>query len=108
MFGDSANIDDLALHLQIQCVTRARLRSHRISGTDTLLLALKRLEVPFSAVWGAEDVYSLPNIKSRSVLMQTIRPEADCRIIDGAGHWVMLDAPEEFNSRLLKVLGPRR
>jgi len=105
MFGNPANIDDLALHLQIQCVSRARLRSHRISGTDTLLLALKRLEVPFSALWGAEDVYSLPNIESRSVLMQTIRPEADCRIIDGAGHWVMYEAADEFNATILEQLG---
>ena len=105
MFGDSANIDDLALHLQIQCVTRARLRSHRISGTDTLLQALKRLEMPFSALWGAEDIYSLPNIESRSVLMRTIRPGVDCRIIEGAGHWVMYEAADEFNATILEQLG---
>ena len=47
----------------------------------------------------------MPNIESRSVLMQTIRPEADCRIIDGAGHWVMYEAADEFNATILEQLG---
>jgi pimeloyl-ACP methyl ester carboxylesterase len=105
MFGDAANIDDLALHLQIECVTRARLRSHRISGTDTLLRALKRLHVPFSALWGKGDVYSLPNLESRPALLRTLQPEADCRVIDGAGHWVMYEAADAFNAAILEQLG---
>ena len=105
MFGDAANIDDLALHLQIECVTRARLRSHRISGTDTLLRALKRLHMPFSALWGEGDVYSLPSLESRPALLRTLQPEADCRVIDGAGHWVMYEAADAFNAAILEQLG---
>ena len=73
-----------------------------------LLPGLRAVRAPLNGIWGHEDMYAQPNLGRIKALLRELDPEARFEIIDGAGHWVMLDAPEEFNSRLLKVLGPRR
>ena len=99
--------EDLA-RIQLNNVNRARLRSHLITETDVLLPGLRAVTAPLNGIWGREDIYAQPNLGLIEALLRELDPEARFEIIDGAGHWVMLDAPEEFNSRLLKVLGPRR
>ena len=58
-------------------------------------------------IWGGEDIYAQPNLGRIESLLRELDPEAFFEIIDGAGHWVMMDAPEEFNSRLMMALEPR-
>jgi len=99
--------EDLA-RIQLNNVNRARLRSHLITETDVLLPGLRAVTAPLNGIWGREDIYAQPNLGLIEALLRELDPKARFEIIDGAGHWVMLDAPEEFNSRLLKVLGPRR
>jgi pimeloyl-ACP methyl ester carboxylesterase len=33
-----------------------------------------------------------------------MRPDADVRMISGAGHWVAYEAPEQFHAILLEML----
>ena len=99
--------EDLA-RIQLNNVNRARLRSHLITETDVLLPGLRAVTAPLNGIWGREDIYAQPNLGLIEALLCELDPESRFEIIDGAGHWVMLDAPEEFNLRLLKVLRPRR
>ena len=99
--------EDLA-RIQLNNVNRARLRSHLITETDVLLPGLRAVTAPLNGIWGREDIYAQPNLGLIEALLRELDPKARFEIIDGAGHWVMLDAPEAFNSCLLKVLGPRR
>jgi 2-hydroxy-6-oxonona-2,4-dienedioate hydrolase len=105
MFHDAGKIDDLALYLQLENIARARIRSHSISGTDTLYRALIRTTMPISGLWGEHDVYAQPRVEDRVELFRELRPGADCRVIDGAGHWVMYEAAERFNAAILEQLG---
>lgn len=111
MIGDPANIDGRSVYLQSENVARARLRSYRIAGTDTLTRALKKVRSPLSGIWGRGDIYAVPYLDGRIDIIKQIYPGADCRVIDGAGHWVMYEAAEAFNRAALEQLGavePRR
>ena len=93
--------------IQLNNVNRARLRSHLITETDVLLPGLRAVTAPLNGIWGGEDIYAQPNLGRIESLLRELDPEAFFEIIDGAGHWVMMDAPEEFNSRLMMALKPR-
>jgi len=98
--------DDLA-RIQLDNVNRARVRSHGVTETDVIRAGLKKVRAPLNGIWGREDIFAQPNLGRIEDLLRTL--DGDCRfeIIDGAGHWVMFDAPEIFNDRLLKVLEQR-
>lgn len=98
--------DDLA-RLQLRNVERARVRSHWVTETDVTRAGLDRVVAPLNGIWGRDDIYAQPNLERIEGLLKGLDPGARFEIIDGAGHWVMLDAPETFNTRLLKVLKPR-
>jgi pimeloyl-ACP methyl ester carboxylesterase len=38
------------------------------------------------------------------VALRGLRPDADVRMIPGAGHWVAYEAPEQFHAMLLEML----
>ncbi len=63
---------------------------------------LREIAVPTTVIWGAHDVM-LPVFVAR-IIQQAI-PHATLRIIEGAGHFVNLEAPEAFNALLAEVLG---
>ena len=108
MFADKANIDDLAVHIHMQNLPRARVRSRRMALSDTLLRVLPDVVAPLNGIWGEHDTTLPPNIAERENQLRAIQPGLDFRVIDGAGHWVMYEAADAFNAALLDVLSRRR
>ncbi len=104
MFHDPARIDDLALHVQTETVSRARVRSGKIPWTGTLTEALRRIDTTLSGVWGEHDVIAAPYLHERKALFESLQPGCDFRVIEGAGHWLMYERPEAFNAALLSIL----
>jgi len=104
MFHDPARIDDLALHLQMETVRRARVRSGKIPWTGTLTEALRRTASTLSGIWGEHDVIAAPYLHERKALFESLQPGCDFRVIEGAGHWLMYERPEAFNAALLSIL----
>ena len=45
-----------------------------------------------------------PRAPQRVVALRALRPDADVRMIPGAGHWVAYEAPEQFHAMLLEML----
>ena len=45
-----------------------------------------------------------PRAPERIAAMRARRPDADVRMIPGAGHWVAYEAPEAVNAMLLEML----
>ena len=108
MFADKANIDELAVHIHMQNLPRARVRSRRMALSDTLLRVLPDVVAPLNGIWGEHDTTLPPNIAERENQLRAIQPGLDFRVIDGAGHWVMYEAADAFNAALLDVLSRRR
>ena len=71
-----------------------------VAGADLREL-LRELPVPVGALWGRSDRV-IPPGGVRTVL--TMRPDATCEVIDGAGHISMVEQPAAFVAALERVL----
>jgi len=104
MLGDMASADDLAAYLQLRNVERARVRSHGIGDTDSLIQALVHVTAPLGGIWGRDDVYAQPNLEAIGDILRGQDPDARYTLIDGAGHWVMYERPDAFDAALIETI----
>jgi pimeloyl-ACP methyl ester carboxylesterase len=105
MFADPANIDPLAVHLQVQNLGRARFHSRPFAGTDDIARTLAHVQAPLNTVWGTRDVMARPSLDDRLAVLRRHHPELQVRLVEGAGHWVMYEAADAFCTALLDILG---
>lgn len=108
MFADSAKIDNLAVHLQAHNIKRARFRSRPFAATDALARALAGVTVPLQTIWGTKDIIARPSLEARLDILRRHHPDLALRLIEGAGHWVIYEAAEEFNAAFLDLLAAPR
>ncbi len=99
-----SEIDDYSVWLQMENVRRARMRSHVVAGTDTLVRTLSDVAAPMTVIWGAEDVFAKPGLTERQAVFRSVQPAADIHILDGVGHWAMYEAAGQVNRLLQDVL----
>jgi len=100
-------VDDAVSRLQLENVRRARVRSHGVAATDTLVRALPRVVAPINGIWGRADVFAQPNLDRIGDLLRDCDPDAIYEIIDHAGHWVMYEQPDTFNACLIHIIEQR-
>ena len=104
MIADPARIDDLALTIQEWNTVHARTRSRGFTHTPMLRDALRRSPAPLGAIWGGADQVAAPNLHERLEALAAARPDAVREVIQGAGHWVMYEAPEACNAALSRLM----
>jgi pimeloyl-ACP methyl ester carboxylesterase len=104
MFFDPAKIDELAVDLQCDNVSRARVKSRSFAPMNLLETVLPRVRAPLGGIWGERDVTAYPWVEDRRDMLRRFQPDAFFRIIPGAGHWVMYEAAEAFTAALLERL----
>lgn len=104
MIADPAKIDALALAIQEWNTVRSRVKTPTLSRSGALWRALDNVRVPLSGIWGSRDAPAHPLAAQRVAILRERRPEADVRMIDGAGHWVAYEAADAFNAMLLGML----
>ncbi len=104
MLGDPAAADDLAVHVQVENLRRARFKSGNIPRSDALLHALPRVRARVAAIFGGRDAFVGPYLDERRETLARFQPGLDFRVVEGAGHWVNYEAPEMVNRALLEVL----
>ena len=105
MIADPNKIDALALAIQDWNTVRSRLKTPTLSRSGALLRALDRIHVPLNGIWGEFDAPANPRAPARVAALRERRPDADVRLIPGAGHWVAYEAPAQVNAMLLEMLG---
>lgn len=108
MIADPGKIDALALVIQEWNTTHSRLKTPVLSRSGALLRALEHVHVPVNGIWGEFDAPANPLAKERMKVLREIRPDADLHMIQGAGHWVAYEAPEQVNETLLFILARTR
>jgi pimeloyl-ACP methyl ester carboxylesterase len=108
MIADPAKIDDLALVIQDWNTVRSRLKTPPISRGGAVLRALDAVVSPLNGIWGECDPPPDPHGAARAAAMKARRPEADTRLIPGAGHWVAYEAADRVNKTLLEMLARTR
>lgn len=97
MFHDPANIDDLAVHLQIENTKRSRIRSLDVAKTHDLPARLVASDIPIAAIWGEHDVTLQTGVGDARDAFIRLFPGARCVIVAGVGHWVQYEAADAFN-----------
>jgi pimeloyl-ACP methyl ester carboxylesterase len=104
MIADPAKIDALALAIQEWNTRHSRLKTPTLSRSGALPNALKRVVASVNGIWGERDAPANPRAPLRVAALRELRPDADVRMIPGAGHWVAYEAREQFNAMLLEML----
>lgn len=104
MMADAAHIDPLAVYVHRRNLARARVRSRRISMSDSLARMLPQIRGRLMGIWGEHDVTAFSHIAPRRALFESIQPGCPFVVIPGAGHWVMYEAAAAFNAALIKML----
>jgi pimeloyl-ACP methyl ester carboxylesterase len=105
MFGDAARADDLAVRIHRENVGRARFRSGNVPESDVLLHALPSVTARLAGIWGTRDAFAVPYLDARRATLARFRPDCDFRLVEGAGHWVIYEAPATVNAALTDILG---
>ncbi len=105
MIADRANIDALAVHLQVNNATRAQLRSRALSRIPALPRAIPRMTARLHGIWGEHDVTAQGVLDQIRALLKVLQPGSGLTVIPSAGHWVQYEAAKEFDAALIKALG---
>lgn len=105
MLADPAKADDLAVHVQMENIRRARFKSGGIPESDALSRALPAVRARLVAIWGERDAFTGPNIELRRRTLASFQSGLDFRVVEGAGHWAIYEAAERVNVALLEALG---
>ena len=108
MIADRAKIDDLSLVIQDWGTVRSRIKSPSISRNGTIRIALDRITAPVNGIWGELDAPAAPRTEPRVAAMRERFPNADVRVVPGAGHWVAYEAADTVNAWLVEILARTR
>ena len=106
MFASNESIDELALNVHGENLSRSRLNTRRLSRTDELVRTLPSIKARLTGIWGSRDATAGGRtiIEKRRQLIQQAQPEAAVLILSGIGHWAMYEDAKNFNQLLLAQL----
>ncbi len=106
MIHDEAKIDDLAIYTHRKNVARSRVRSRPMSLGNHLVEAVPDIKARLAGIWGVHDATGggRKQILRRRDIFAKHQPDVPFVIIEDVGHWVMYEAPGEFDAALLEIL----
>jgi pimeloyl-ACP methyl ester carboxylesterase len=105
MIADPGKIDAQALAIQEWNTQHTRISSVGFAASAALSDALAEGGgKALGAIWGGEDAVARTSLAERCAVLRALRPQADIRIVPGAGHWVAYEAAEIFNELLVAML----
>jgi len=108
MIADSSKITDETIDLQIANTSRTRISGKPYSRSDALLRACAGLPLTrIDAIWGDRDAYALRNEPGYSDAVKALHPNIRIHHVEGAGHWVQHEKPQQLNTQLLDCLENR-
>jgi pimeloyl-ACP methyl ester carboxylesterase len=108
MIHDPKNVDDLALYLQAENTSRARIDSRAVAQATNVPEVLLDLHVPMDGIWGACDAVSKERLPVLKELLKRVDPASQFVVVENAGHWVQYEAAETVNRTLLRILAMPR
>lgn len=101
MFVHPDSVTDEVIDLQQANVARDRLRRRRIARTDVLAQAQTHWTCPVHGVWGACDALYQGTLSQVPLVLSSM---ASFTVVPDAGHWVMFEKPDAFNSAVAPLL----
>ena len=105
MIHDRGKVDDQAIDVQRKLLAQKRsLLGMPISTSTTMFDALDHVSHKATMLFGEHDCYMSPDVRTCLQRMKQRYPKLETCLIDGAGHWVMYEEPEQVNAVLLEAL----
>ncbi|MEM1403355.1 MAG: alpha/beta hydrolase [Pseudomonadota bacterium] len=106
MLHSPSAIDDLAVYLHSDNLSRFRFRSRGLAKTNELAKLLPSIRAPLTGVWGSEDTTAggAEQIAARRQLFASANNDSEFFVLNGVGHWAMYEAPAAVNRILLNDL----
>jgi 2-hydroxy-6-oxonona-2,4-dienedioate hydrolase len=104
MVHDPAAADDLALTIQIDNMTKARLKSRGIARTSVLADSLRNFPCRLNGIFGDKDTTLYPDLAGIRDYVEEVHPGSAIHVIPNAGHWVQFEASETVNKLLPDIL----
>ncbi len=106
MLWDDNKIDDLAIYTHRKNVARSRVRSRPMSLGSHLVDVLPDIKATLGGIWGVHDATGggRAEILKRRDIFAAQQGDVPFRIIEDAGHWVMYERPDAFETALLDIL----
>jgi pimeloyl-ACP methyl ester carboxylesterase len=103
MLHHPESADDYAIHQLVPNARKSRLDVPPMVLPDKLIRIFPQVKVPVDAIWGEFDrPHPAPQLQEE--VLRGFFPDADFRVIEGAGHWATYERPEAFNQALLGIL----
>jgi len=103
MLRHEESVDEFALWQLETNARKARIDVPPIVLPDKLLFILRDVIAPVDAIWGEFDgPHPAPSLQEDA--LRRFKPDADFRVIKGAGHWAMYERADMFNETLLDML----
>jgi pimeloyl-ACP methyl ester carboxylesterase len=103
MLRHRASADALAVHLQELNGFRGRLNPAELVLPDRLIRILPEVPCQVDAMWGEHD-RPHPDPALQLAALHRVRPDAELRVVEDAGHWAMYERPEAFDRAALELL----
>ncbi|MBO6946796.1 MAG: alpha/beta hydrolase [Rhodospirillales bacterium] len=106
MIHNVDKIDDLAIYTHRKNVARSRVRSRSMSLGNHLVDVVPDIKARLAGIWGVFDATGggREQILKRRDIFAKYQSDVPFTIIEDVGHWVMYEAPEEFDAALLAIL----
>jgi pimeloyl-ACP methyl ester carboxylesterase len=75
--------------------------NYRVPARPELRARLGEIDCPTAIVWGGDDAYLRPEI---ALELAARIPDSELTMLEGAGHFVMEERPDEVSAALLRLL----
>jgi pimeloyl-ACP methyl ester carboxylesterase len=106
LLADPSKIDDLALRVYRDNVSRTRFSMGAIPASDVLARALPATTANVVAVYGERDQFACGGLDVRRRIFRAVQPGTYFHVVPGAGHWVPYEQPDAFNRLLFDWVMP--
>lgn len=104
MLGMPESVDALAVEIQEQNTSRARLNSGSMWRSTALADAMPSIRGHIHAFWGEREMPDRNLLDVRIGLMRKARPDAEIEVIPRVGHWACYEAADRVNGELLRII----
>lgn len=104
MLHGADSVDALAMHLLVANGRKAKLKEvAELVLPDKLARILPEVRAQVDAIWGEFD-RPHPDPAVQLEVIRRSHPDAEMRVIAGAGHWAMYERADAFNAAILDML----
>lgn len=106
MFARTETIDELAVYVHAENLSKARFNSRRLAKSDEFKKVIPQISARICGIWGSKDATAgeIGAIHAREALFKSVQPDCAFHVLEDVGHWAMYEAAQAFNRIVISEL----